>query len=182
MNKVNLKHYNNDWYNPGTLIKRVCWYVVNILLFKTGMPWPYSIKCIVLRYFGAKVGNNVVIKPYVNIKYPWFLEIGNYVWIGEGCWIDSLCKITIGSNVVISQGAYLLTGNHDYKSESFDLILKEIILEDGVWIGAKSIVCPGVTCKKNSVLAAGSVATHDLQTNYIYQGNPAKLKRERFPN
>jgi putative colanic acid biosynthesis acetyltransferase WcaF len=143
------------------------------------LPFPSSFKVKLLRQFGATVGSGVVIKPDVNIKYPWFLEIGDDCWIGEGVWVDNLAKVTIGSNVVLSQGAYLLTGSHDYTKESFDLMLNEIILEDGVWIGAKATVCPGVVCKSHAVLAVGSVATKELKAFSVYQGNPAVCKRER---
>ena len=51
----------------------------------------------------------------------------------------------------------LLTGNHDYKKSSFDLKVEEIILKSGVWIGANSVVCPGVVCRENSVLSVSSV-------------------------
>ena len=129
--------------------------------------------------FGAKIGQRVVVKPHVNIKYPWFLEIGDDCWIGEGVWIDNLTDVKLGRNVVLSQGAYLLTGSHDYTKESFDLILGEVILEDGVWIGAKATVCPHVTCESHSVLAVGSVATQNLEAYTISQGNPAVMKRKR---
>jgi acetyltransferase-like isoleucine patch superfamily enzyme len=59
-----------------------------------------------LRLFGAKIGQGVVLKPSINVKYPWHLEIGNYSWIGEGAWFDSLAPIRIGSNCCISQGVY----------------------------------------------------------------------------
>jgi len=121
-----------------------------------------------------------MIKPNVTIKYPWFLKIGDYTWIGEQVWLDSLASITIGSNCCISQGALLLTGNHDYTKVSFDLIIGKIVLEDGVWIGAKSVVCPGVICFTHSVLAVGSVATKNLDTYSIYQGNPAIFKKKRI--
>jgi len=97
-------------------------------------------------------------------------------------WIDNLAKVEIGDNVCISQGAYLLTGNHNYKEETFDLIVKEIIIEDGVWIGAKSIVCPGVRLKTHSILTVGSVLTSDAEEYTIYQGNPAKSIRKRIIN
>lgn len=135
-----------------------------------------------LRLFGAKIGTDVLIKPCVNIKYPWFLEIGDHSWIGENAWIDNLAKVTVGANVCISQGAYLLTGNHDYSTPGFNLIIKGIVIEDGVWIGARSVICPGVTCKSHAVLSAGSVATKDLEANSIYQGNPAVKIRDRFVN
>ncbi len=179
LNNVNLNSYSNDLYNPGSTTKRTLWYFTNMLFFKTLLPFPSSIKVSLLRAFGAKVGLGVVIKPDVNIKYPWFLEVGDDCWIGESVWIDNLATVKIGSNVVLSQGAYLLTGSHDYKKEAFNLLLGEIILEDGVWIGAKATVCPGVVGKSHSVLAVGSVATKDLDAYTIYQGNPAIKKRER---
>lgn len=132
-----------------------------------------------MRLFGAKVGKGVVIKPSVNIKSPWRLVIGDHAWIGEFVWIDNLVNVQIGNNCCLSQGAFLLTGNHDYKKTSFDLITGSIVLENGVWIGAKAVVCPGVTCHSHAVLTVGSVATDDLDANGIYQGNPAVKVRER---
>ncbi|MFC3414182.1 putative colanic acid biosynthesis acetyltransferase [Algoriphagus hitonicola] len=179
MKKTDLSSFENNWYRPGSKIKIGIWYLVNILFFKSSLN-PFSkLKVLLLRLFGAKVGKGVVIKPNINIKYPWFLEIGDYVWIGEEVWIDNLTLIKIHSNVCISQGAMLLTGNHNFKKSSFDLMVGEIKLEEGVWIGAKSVVCPGVTCHSHSVLAVGSVATKDLEPYTIYQGNPAQAVRKR---
>jgi len=172
--KVELNTYNNQWFNPGgSELKRFFWYYINAIFLKSYC-FPFSpFKISLLRFFGASIGNGVTIKPCVNIKYPWNLRIGNYCWIGEEVWIDNLVSITIANNCCISQGAMLLTGNHDYKSSSFDLTVKPIVLEEGVWIGAKSIVCPGVICGSHSVLAVSSVATNDLEPWGIYQGNPA---------
>ncbi len=179
MTQTNLSKFNNDWYKPGAnSIKRLCWYFTNTAWINSAFPIS-SVKVSLLRLFGAKIGHGVVIKPHVNIKYPWKLEIGNNVWIGEYVWIDNLAQVTIQDNVCISQGALLLCGNHNYKKESFDLIVGEIKLEKGVWIGAKATVCPGVTCHDHAVLAVGSVATSNLDAYKIYQGNPAKFIRER---
>lgn len=73
----------------------------------------------------------------------------------------------------------MLCGSHDYTLETFDLLTKSIVLEDGSWVGAKATVCPGVTLKTHSILAVGSIATKDLEEYGIYQGNPAIKKRER---
>ena len=180
MNTVKLNNYKNNGYNPGSTLKRTLWYFTNMFVFKTTLPIPSSIKTKVLKLFGAKVGVGVVIKPNINIKYPWFLSIGDFSWIGEEVWIDNLAQVSIGKNCVLSQGSYLLTGSHNYTLESFDLITKDIILEDGSWVGAKATVCPGITLKTHSVLAVGSVATKDLEVYGVYQGNPAIRKRERF--
>lgn len=180
MKTVNLFLYNNSWYHPGGgFLKRLFWYFVNVLFFINPLNPSSHIKVGLLRLFGAKIGRGVVIKPGVNIKYPWNLEVGNYTWIGENVWIDNLVKIVVGNNVCISQGAMLLCGNHNYKKQTFDLMVDEIILEDGAWVGAKSIVAPGVTLHTHSMLGILSVANHDLDAYSIYQGNPALKVRER---
>ena len=58
-------------------------------------------------------------------------------------------------------------------------MIGEITLEDGSWVGAQSVVCPGVTLHTHAVLGVGSVAHHDLDAYGIYQGNPARKVRER---
>lgn len=175
-----LDRYDNAWYNPGAaILTRLLWFFTNALFFRNPLNPSSGIKVVLLRLFKAKVGKGVTIKPGVNIKYPWLLEIGNHVWIGEDVWIDNLVRVKIKNHVCISQGALLLTGSHHYKKPTFDLIVGGINLEDGVWIGAKAVVCPSVVCKEHSVLAVNSVATHDLDAFGIYQGNPAVWKRQR---
>jgi putative colanic acid biosynthesis acetyltransferase WcaF len=177
---TDLSRFDNSWYKPGAgPLKRTLWYYINAWIFNSYWLPVSNFKCRLLRLFGAKVGKGVNIKPKVNIKYPWKLTIGDNAWIGEEVWIDNLDEVTVGNNCCISQGALLLCGNHNYKVETFDLVTGKITLEAGVWIGAKSVVCPGVTCKSHSVLAVGSVATSNLEPYSIYQGNPAVRKKER---
>ena len=178
---IDLSIYNNSWYKSGgNPIKRFLWYFTNILFFKNAWNPCNAIKIRLLKLFGAQVGSNVIIKPSVNIKYPWNLTMGNNVWIGENVWIDNLANVDIGNNVCISQGAMLLCGNHNYKKKTFDLIIGEINLKDGTWVGAQSTVCPNVTFYENSILTVGSIAIHDLEANGIYQGNPAIKIRTRI--
>lgn len=180
MKKIDLSTYDNSWYQTGgSKIKMLVWYFVNELCMNSGWLFVSSIRRSILRIFGAKIGEGVIIKPHVNIKYPWKLSIGNNCWIGENVWIDNLAEVTIGDNVCISQGAMLLCGNHNYKKTTFDLMIGEIKLEDGAWICAKSVVCPGVTMKSHSILTVGSMATKDCEAYSIYQGNPAVKIKER---
>ncbi|MEO0471346.1 MAG: WcaF family extracellular polysaccharide biosynthesis acetyltransferase [Bacteroidota bacterium] len=175
-----LSQYDNSWYQPGgNPLSRLLWYFVNALFFINPLN-PFSgLKVGLLRLFGAKIGKGVVIKPGVNIKYPWHLQIGNHCWIGEKAWIDNLTTVVLEDNVCLSQGAMLLTGNHDYKRPGFDLMVKGIHLENGSWVGAKSVVGPGVRLHSHAILAVQSVANQDLDAYGIYQGNPAKKIRER---
>lgn len=181
--QVDLSIFNNDWYAPqigASTLKQICWYFVNVLCFINPLFIFSGVKVQLLKAFGATIGNGVVIKPAVNIKYPWKLTIGDHSWIGERVWIDNLAEVIIGQHVCLSQGAMLLTGNHNYKKTTFDLIIGKIHLEDGVWIGAKSVVTPNITCHTHAVLAVQSVANKNLEPYTIYQGNPAQPRKKRF--
>jgi putative colanic acid biosynthesis acetyltransferase WcaF len=179
MKSVNLASFDNSWYRPGSAAKRLIWYILNAIVFRSSVPFPKGIKTLFLRAFGAKIGRDVLVKPRINIKYPWFLEIGDSTWIGEGVWIDNLGLVKIGKHVCLSQGAYLCTGNHDYKKTTFDLILGPITIEDGVWVGARAVIGPGVTLKSHSVVTAGSVVVKNTEPYKIYQGHPAVVVKER---
>jgi putative colanic acid biosynthesis acetyltransferase WcaF len=177
--KTRLDTFNNAHYKPGaSLPVQLLWYAVNSVFFRSGLPFS-GLRAWLLRAFGAKVGKGNVFKPRLNIKYPWRLELGDHNWIGEGVWIDNLDTVRIGSHVCISQGAYIFCGNHDYKKPAFDLITRTVLLEDGAWVGAKAVVCPGVSCGNHSVLSAGSVATKNLDAYTVYAGNPAAPVRVR---
>jgi putative colanic acid biosynthesis acetyltransferase WcaF len=137
------------------------------------------LKSIVLRLFGAAIGRRSYIKPGLKVKFPWYLTVGDYCWIGEDVWIDNLAPVTIGSNVCVSQSAYLCTGNHDWKSVNMKLFRRPIVLNDGCWVGARSTICPGVTVGTAAVVAVGCVATRDIPPYEIWAGNPASFVRMR---
>lgn len=180
MQQTNLGIYNNHPYHPGgNAFKRLLWYYVNAVFFKSSLFPVSGLKTGLLKLFGARVGNGVVIKPAVNIKSPWLLSVGDHTWIGESVWIDNLVMVTIGSNVCLSQGAVLQTGSHNYKKNTFDLITGSVILEDGAWIGCGAIVNQGITVGSHAVLTSGSVATKNLLPYSVYQGNPAVKVRSR---
>lgn len=161
-------------------VRQILWYFVNLIFFKSAWNVSSGLKIFLLRLFGAKVGSGVVLKPMVNIKYPWKLVVSDYSWIGEGCWIDNLSDVLIGTSVTLSQGSMLLTGSHDHTRTTFDFISQPIQLEDGVWIGARAVVYGGVTVRSHAILGINSVAESDLEAFTIYKGNPAVpvLKRK----
>ena len=179
--QVRLKHFDGSGFNKGAGGgKIILWYFINALLVRPSWIPFMGFKVFLLRLFGAKIGKCICLKPCVLIKSPWNLTIGDYCWIGENVWIDNLDKVYIGNNVCISQGALLLTGNHDYTVSSMPYRNAPINIEDGVWVGGKAIICSGVTAHKNAVLTVGSIATKDLDAEGIYQGNPATKIRQRI--
>ena len=179
MSEFSLKDYSTGGYDPGPIARRAVWLLVSRVFFESSIPWPSSIKAGLLRLFGALIGEGIVVKPRVKVKYPWFLKVGNYCWIGEEAWIDNLAEVQLGDSVVLSQRAYLLTGNHDYTSPGFDLIASPIEIGDGAWVAANATVTPGVKMGELSILAVGSVASSDLEDRMIYRGNPAEKIRGR---
>lgn len=175
-----LARYRVTGYHPGAgPVRRAAWYLLNALVFRSSLVPFSALKRTLLRLFGARVGAGVVLKPRVSIKHPWRLSIGAHSWIGEDAWIDNLVEVTIGENACVSQGALILTGNHDYTSLTFDLRVQPVRIEDGAWIGARAVVCPGVTVSRNSVVTVGSVLTRNAAPDGIYAGNPAQRVRER---
>lgn len=181
MQKVQLATFTTGSFDKGAgFVKQVLWYMINALIVRASWNPNIKIKICLLRLFGAQIGKGLVLKNNVTIKFPWKLVVGDNVWIGENVWIDNLDKVVIGSDVCISQGALLLTGNHDYTLPTFDYRNAPIYIEDGAWIGAKSVVCPGVMVCTHAILTVGSVATKDMESYGIYQGNPAVKIRERI--
>ena len=177
---VDLSSYSATRFDRGAgKTRELVWLIVSLVLFRL-CPFSLSpLKRAVLRLFGARIGIGVTIKPQVKITFPWKLTIGDHVWLGEECWLLNLERIVIGNNVCISQRAFLCTGSHNYKSPTFDLIVKPITLADGCWVGASAWVGPGVTVGTHAVLTAGSVATKALEPWGIYRGNPAVSIKQR---
>ncbi|QDU58505.1 WcaF family extracellular polysaccharide biosynthesis acetyltransferase [Aeoliella mucimassa] len=178
---VDLEHYKVTNYDPGGLVPRVLWYFTSMVMFDSPLPIPSRLKCMVLRWFGAKLGEGVVIKPWVRIKFPWKLKIDSFVWIGEGTWIDNLAEVRIGSHVCVSQGVYFCCGSHDHRRRGFDLITSPITIEQGAWIATRSTLIGGVTIGANALVAACSMVHKDVPAGVMVGGNPAKVIRDREP-
>jgi len=179
---INLATFNNAGFDRGaSAYREALWWMTRSLLFSTWFPIPSRIKVAVLRLFGARVGVGVVIRGRVNITFPWKLEIGDHVWIGDETLILSLAEVKIGSSVCLSQRAFLCTGSHDHTKAAFNLTTKPIVIEDGCWVGAQAFIGPGVTLKQNTVCAAGAVVVKDAGPDELIGGNPAKLIRKLDP-
>ena len=176
---MRLADFNNDAFDRGrSALVEACWRIVEGIFFNSWLPGS-SWRVWLLRRFGASVGQGVVIKPHVRVKFPWKLRIGDHSWIGESVWIDNLAEVSIGNNCCISQGAYLCTGSHRWDKQTFDLETKPIVIEDQCWVGAMARVAPGVTMGEGAVLAMGSLAVSKLDEWQIFSGSPATGSKKR---
>jgi putative colanic acid biosynthesis acetyltransferase WcaF len=182
MKKVRLDLFDSsiNFDRNATKLKFIFWYLLKTFFFLSAIPYPSSFKAFILRCFGAKVGVGLVLKPRVNIHFPWKLEVGNNVWIGEEVCILNFENIVIGSNVCISQRAFLCGGNHNYNFPTMPYRNGSIFLNDGCWIGASSFLGPNITIGVNTVVSAYSFVSKSLEGNSIYSGNPAIFIKSRW--
>ena len=178
--RVDLSRYDAARHDPGAgRLRRAAWYWINAVLFASWLCPLYAPKRQVLRWFGAVIGAGVVIKPRVNIKYPWRLSVGDHTWLGEGVWIDNLGAVHIGAHCCLSQGVYICTGNHDWSDPAFALRVEPVSVAAHSWVGAFSIIGPGVSLGEGTVITAGSVVTVDTEPWTVYSGNPAQAMKKR---
>ncbi len=176
---MKLAEYNNKGFSRGrSVIVEMLWIIIQALLVTSFIPGSMH-RRILLRWFGATIGQGVIIKAGVRVKFPWRLSIGDDSWIGENVWIDNLDHVVVGANCCISQGAYLCTGSHDWTASGFDLVSKPIIIDDHSWVCARSNIGPGVVIREGAVLAMGSTASRSLDSWTIYKGNPAVVVGRR---
>lgn len=112
------------------------------------------------------------------------IEIGDKTRIHGTC-IHAFNSIKIGKSCLIAANCQIIDGNgHDLSFPDIenrintDGISKPVVIEDNVWIGANSIILPGVTIGKGSVIAAGSVVTKDIPPMVVAGGNPVKIIKD----
>lgn len=172
-----------DFTRGRSAIVEALWIVLQGLFVTSFVPGSGHRRWL-LRLFGAQIGAGVVVKPGVRVKFPWRLTVGDHSWIGEDVWIDNLAPVTIGANVVLSQGAYLCTGSHDWRRASFDLLVQPITVADGAWVCARATVAPGTVLGEGAVLALASLGRGTLDPWTVYVGHPATAQRFRkaMPN
>lgn len=162
-------------------VSRQLWNWVWLFLFRPSPRPLHAWRASLLRIFGAKIGEHVHVYPAARVWAPWNLEIGNNVGIADGVTLYNMAPIKIGDYSVISQGAHLCGGSHDYNSHNFQLTAEPITLGSHVWICAEAFIGQGVTLPQGVVVAARSVVTRNLETSWtVYAGMPAKPIRKRI--
>lgn len=161
------------------LLKRALWACVQFP-FWSGTPRILSgLRVNLLRLFGARIGKGCLIVGGVKVWEPWHLEIGDYSVLGKNAEIYNLARISIGSNCVISQRAYLCSSTHDYSDRTFPLFSKPIVIGSSAWVAAAAFVGPGITIGEGAVIGACSVVTKDMPAWTVCAGNPCRPIKPR---
>ncbi len=143
------------------IFRLLCWFSLFRFLFEFFFI-PNFARVHILRFFGSGIGKEVKIRRGVKVHFPWNLEIGDNCWIGEEVWFINHEKVTIGSDVCISQRSIISSGSHDYRSASLEYSHKPVTIKDGAWVCLDAKVLPGVTIGECSVVSAGEIARKSL--------------------
>lgn len=148
-------------YSVKLRIRFALWSLIGKPLL-SNLPFSSRMRALILRAGGSKIGKKVVIRNGVKVHFPWNLEIGDNCWIGEEVWFINHEKVTIGSDVCISQRSIICSGGHDYRSASLEYAHKPVTIKDGAWVCLDAKVLPGVTIGECSVVSAGEIARKSL--------------------
>ena len=144
----------------------------------------FGLKAGMLRWCGAKVGDNVRVNSSARIGGNGELEIGDGVWVGAGAFIMATApaKVKIGAECDSGPQVSIVTGTHEVGLEGGHIagtgMSLSVAVGDGCWLGARSLILPGVTLARRTLVAAGAVVAKGCeQENALLAGVPAKVKK-----
>lgn len=127
-------------------------------------------------------GKRVYVHGQFHVANPQNISIGSNCSINHGVYLLGFEKIVIGNGVTLSAGAMIIDAGLDVdclgSCEARSHISSAVFIEDGAWIGAGSIILPGVVVGRNSIVAAGSVVTKSVPPSAMVAGVPASVKRQ----
>lgn len=149
--------------------------------FNTLHPREVDRRSSIIKELFGKTGKNFYIEPPFRCDYGYNIEIGENFYCNYNCVILDCAKVTIGSNVLLAPNVGIYTAGHpvhyELRNAEYEYAFP-ITIGDNVWIGANTVINPGVTIGDNCVIGSGSVVTKDIPANYIAAGNPCKVIRE----
>jgi putative colanic acid biosynthesis acetyltransferase WcaF len=174
---------NNGYLQPQTSLRsragRALWTVVYALLFRTSPRPCHAWRAMLLRCFGAKLGRRCHIYPKCVIWAPWNLRCEQGAAIADEAVIYNAAPVHLGRYAVVSQQAYLCCATHDFDDPGFPMTTAPISVGAYAWVAARASVLPGVAIREGAVLGLGSIAAKNLDSWYVYAGNPARRIRAR---
>ena len=158
------------------------------------------------RLYGVKITGKCQFGRRVRIDYPWCISvglrtqieadvwikivtnkarisIGDFSFLGRGVEIDVSEEVLIGNHVLIAPGVFITDHSHNIVKDKFiysqSCKCSAVVIEDDVWLGARSVILPGIRIGHGAIIGAGAIVTHDIPMNAIFAGVPAKLLKYR---
>lgn len=161
-------------------LARLVWDAIWVVFFRHSLKPMHNWRAFLLRLFGAQVGQGVHVYPKVQIWAPWNLILEDQCGIANGAILYSQGRIRVGRRAVVSQGAHLCAGTHDYTQNGFPLVTKPIYIGDHAWIAAEAFIHAGVIIGEGCVIGARAVVTKDMPSWMICSGHPCKPIKDRI--
>jgi len=163
LSKVVRRLYPKGYHAIGTLVLLRYAFFQKLLGFNRRVPWPVHFTSTIMPWRNIIAGNRCA--PGVS---P-----GNYIQATNG--------IIFGNNVGIGPNVTIISANHNPYDFDEHIKTDPIKIGSNVWIGANSVVLPGVTIGDNVVVGAGSIVIKDIPSNVTAVGNPCRVIRDKSP-
>lgn len=166
-----------SWDRPVWVV--LLWAICEVLLVTNSLQLSSGVRVRVLRRFGADIGDGVILRPGLKVRFPWKLSIGDRSWIGERVWLHNQDQLTIGADVVVSQDSFVTTGTHAFRTD-MALKTRPIVIEDGVWVTSRCMVLGGSHIGRSALILPTTVVKGEVPANAIYGSGDASVLGERF--
>lgn len=134
----------------------------------------HTIRKIIYRFAGIKIGRGSTIHMWANFFNPENIKIGEDTIIGDHVFLDGRAKLSVGNHVDIASYVLIYNSQHDIESEDFHAVEKDVIIQDYVFVGPRVIILPGVIIGKGAIVGAGAVVTKNVEPYTIVGGIPAQ--------
>lgn len=135
----------------------------------------------IIRKIFASVGENCYIEPPLNANWGCNTHVGKNFYANFNLTLVDDADVIIGDYVMIAPNVVIATGTHpinpELRQKNYQFNLP-VHIGNRVWIGAGSIILPGITIGDDSVIGAGSVVTKDIPSGVVAVGNPCRVLRK----
>lgn len=165
------------WDRPLWVV--LIWALCEIVLVTNSFQISSRLRVAVLRLFGAEIGNHVIMRPGLRVKFPWKLMVGDRCWIGEQVWIHNQDQVSIGEDVVVSQGSFITTGSHAFRDD-MALITRPVTIESGAWVTARCVVLAGSHIGASAVVLPNTVVNGAVPSNVLFGTPNGVVVAQRF--
>lgn len=157
-------------------------FLIQKFLFLLPVSRFFKIRRRLLQLIGYTIGQNTCVCGSSFLYGRGQFEIGPDSWISPGfrCYTTPNAKVSIGANCDIGHEVTILTGTHligDGARRAGQAREDNVVIGDGCWIGARTLILPGTEIGAGAVIGAGSVVTKDIPDNTLQAGVPVTFKR-----
>lgn len=166
----------------GNKLARGAWGIVETLLYRPSPIFAHRWRCLLLRLFGARIGNGVHPYPRARVWAPWNLVMEDGSSFADDVICYNVAAVRLGRDAVVSQHAYLCTASRDIDRTGKPVIAAPITIGAGAWVAVQAFVGPGVTIGDNAVVGARSTVLRDVAADSVVAGSPLRLLRMRAPS